>query len=179
MQIQTLNESVEMNANTLAEVKSRNKEIRYKNKEIKAQLEEAQQKAAMVAEYMKFVNTFKNTGVTVTEINNGLYLIFPGGTTFETSKAVLNENIKTILNPIAENVIFYRGVNVIIRGHTDNSGTEIFNQKLSEDRAMAVSTYLVDKGVDSTRIKTIGVSSSEPIDNNDTKDGRIDIIITY
>ena len=176
-QVQTLNETVEMNATTLTDVKSGNEEIR-------AQLEEGQQNAAMMAEHMKMVKAFEGTGVTVTAIDNGLHLTLPGDTAFKSSKAVLNESMKTILDPIAETLMTYPGTDAMIKGHTDSSGPEEFNQKLSEDRAMAVSTYLMNKGIDSSRIETVGVGSSEPTDDNDTRDGRmanrrVDITITY
>jgi len=172
-QVQTLNKSVEMNASTLTEVKS-------VNEEIKAQLGET----AMMAEHMKMVKAFEGTGVTVAAIDNGLHLTLPGDTAFNSSKAVLNESMKTILDPIAETLMTYPGTDAMIKGHTDSSGPEEFNQKLSEDRAMAVSAYLMDKGIDSSRIESVGVGSSEPIDDNDTKDGkmanrRVDLTITY
>ncbi|MGB6129556.1 MAG: OmpA family protein, partial [Psychrilyobacter sp.] len=146
MQIQTLNETVDLNANTLTDVKNNLIGIKATNRKVKAQLEEAQQKAAVVAGYIQFVKAFENTGAIVTEVDKGLYLALPGSTTFESSKAVLNDNIKTILEPLSEALRYYSGTNLIIRGHTDNSGTEKFNQKLSEDRSIAVSTYLTDKG---------------------------------
>jgi outer membrane protein OmpA-like peptidoglycan-associated protein len=176
-QVQTLNKNVEMNASTLTEVKSANEEI-------KAQLEESQEKAAMMAEHMKMVKAFEGTGVTVTAMDSGLHLTLPGDAAFKSSKAVLNESMKTILDPIAETLMAYPGTDAMIKGHTDSSGPEEFNQKLSEDRAMAVSTYLMDKGVDSSRIESVGVGSSEPADDNDTRDGkmanrRVDLTITY
>ena len=176
-QVQTLNETVEVNANTLAEIKSGNEEVR-------AQLEASQQEAAMMAEYMKMIKAFEGTGVTVTKVDDGLHLTLPGDTAFKSSKAVLNESIKTILDPIAETLMAYPGTDAMIKGHTDSSGPEEFNQKLSEDRAMAVSAYLMDKGIDSSRIESVGVGSSEPTDDNDTRDGkmanrRVDLTITY
>ncbi len=176
-QVQTLNETVEMNAATLTELKSENEEIR-------AQLEEGKEKAAMMAEYTKMVKAFEGTGATITAVENGLHLTLPGDAAFNSSKAVLNESMKTILDPIAETLLAYPGTDAMIKGHTDSSGPEEFNQKLSEDRAMAVSTYLMNKGVDSSRIESVGVGSSEPVDDNDTRDGkmanrRVDLTIMY
>lgn len=172
-QVQTLNETVEMNADTLREVKYGNEELKN---EIKA--------TAMTIEYMKFVNAFKNTGVAVTEVDKGLYITLPGDTAFKSSKAILNQDMKGILDPISETLMYYRGTKAIVKGHTDSSGSAEFNQKLSLDRAMEVSKYLIEKGVDSSRIETIGVGSSEPADDNDTKEGkmanrRVDLLITY
>ena len=176
-QVKMLNETVVVNANTLTEIKSGNEEVR-------AQLEEGQEEAAMMVEEMTMVKAFEGTGATVTKVDDGLHLTFPENLAFKSSKAVLNEEMKAILDPIAETLIAYPGTDVMIKGHTDSSGSEELNQKLSEDRAMAVSDYLVDKEVDSSRIETMGVGSSEPIDDNDTKDGkmsnrRVDLTISY
>jgi len=59
-----------------------------------------------------------------------------------------------------------------ITGHTDNTGSEPFNLKLSKARAEAVKGYLTSKGIDPTRIITDGVGSSKPIASNDTSAGR-------
>lgn len=55
-------------------------------------------------------------------------------------------------------------------GHTDDQGTEEYNQKLSQDRANAVKTYLESKGA--TNITAVGKGESEPIADNSTADGR-------
>ena len=168
--VQTLSESVMANANTLTEIKS--------------ELETAQQEADMMAEHMKMVNAFKGTGATVTKVDDGLHLTLPGDSAFKSGKAALNDSMKAVLDPIVETLTAYPEADVVVKGHTDSSGSEEANQKLSEDRAVAVSKYLVGKGIDSSRIGIVGVGSSEPIDDNDTKEGRmanrrVDLTITY
>ena len=59
-----------------------------------------------------------------------------------------------------------------LRGHTDNQGTVEFNMKLSENRAKAVADYLVEHGVDRRRINSVGFGKSQPVDTNDTPEGR-------
>lgn len=59
-----------------------------------------------------------------------------------------------------------------LRGHTDNSGTREFNQRLSEARAQAVVEYLVAHGVERSRLSASGYGESMPIDSNDTPEGR-------
>ncbi len=61
---------------------------------------------------------------------------------------------------------------VEIQGHTDSEGDEVYNQTLSEKRAMAVKAYLVKQGINSNRLETKGYGSSNPITSNDTKEGR-------
>ncbi|MCS5421395.1 MULTISPECIES: OmpA family protein [Psychrilyobacter] len=168
--VDTLNETVMVNADTLTEIKS--------------ELEATQQEADMMAEHMKMVNAFKGTGATVTKVDDGLHLTLPGDSAFKSGKAVLNDSMKAVLDPIAETLTAYPGADAMIKGHTDSSGSEEANQKLSEDRAVAVSKYLIGKGIDSSRIGIVGVGSSEPVDDNDTKEGkmanrRVDLTITY
>jgi OOP family OmpA-OmpF porin len=59
-----------------------------------------------------------------------------------------------------------------VTGHTDSLGTEPYNQKLSERRAQAVQTFLIDKGVKPERIKTDGKGPHVPIATNKTLSGR-------
>jgi len=61
---------------------------------------------------------------------------------------------------------------VSIEGHTDSQGADAYNLNLSEQRAQAVVTYLIDQGVDGTRLSSIGYGESAPIGDNDTPEGR-------
>ena len=63
-------------------------------------------------------------------------------------------------------------VNIILAGHTDNTGPENYNLTLSEKRAMSVHKYFVEKGIDAEKIRTIGYGESRPLTSNATKDGR-------
>lgn len=59
-----------------------------------------------------------------------------------------------------------------ISGHTDNRGTSEYNQRLSEDRARAVTNYLIDHGIDGRRLTYAGYGKSRPVTTNDTEEGR-------
>ena len=61
---------------------------------------------------------------------------------------------------------------IVIEGHTDNTGTEAYNQALSERRANAVKAWIVAQGVNPAQITTVGKGESEPSDDNSTKEGR-------
>ena len=63
-------------------------------------------------------------------------------------------------------------VRIQIEGHTDNVGSLAFNMALSQDRALAVSSYLTDLGIDATRVETLGLGPNEPIADNATEEGR-------
>ena len=59
-----------------------------------------------------------------------------------------------------------------IAGHTDNIGDEAYNLELSTNRAKAVVEYLVQKGINSERMKYIGYGFSKPVASNDSEEGR-------
>jgi outer membrane protein OmpA-like peptidoglycan-associated protein len=63
-------------------------------------------------------------------------------------------------------------LNATIIGHTDNQGGKSYNQRLSEDRAMAVLLWLVDEGIDASRLMAQGKGMKIPIASNDTEKGR-------
>ena len=59
-----------------------------------------------------------------------------------------------------------------ISGHTDNQGGEAYNQKLSENRAKSVFEYLLNNGIDKSRLSYKGYGEEKPVDSNDTEEGR-------
>jgi outer membrane protein OmpA-like peptidoglycan-associated protein len=61
---------------------------------------------------------------------------------------------------------------VEVAGHTDSVGTEEYNQKLSERRAIAVKDYLESKGITATRLSAVGYGEAQPVASNDTDAGR-------
>jgi outer membrane protein OmpA-like peptidoglycan-associated protein len=66
----------------------------------------------------------------------------------------------------------YPDTDIKILGHTDNKGTDAYNQGLSERRAASVSSYLKDHGISSSRVSTKGMGENDPIASNDTEEGR-------
>jgi len=65
-----------------------------------------------------------------------------------------------------------KNVYLEIQGHTDATGSDMYNYKLGEERAEAVRRYLNQKGVALNRMSTISYGKAEPVDDNKTKDGR-------
>jgi outer membrane protein OmpA-like peptidoglycan-associated protein len=94
--------------------------------------------------------------------------------TFETAKAIIKPASLPFLDEIA--VVFAnedaKPWKLEIKGHTDNKGTESYNQKLSEERANSVKTYLISKGIEGSKITSSGFGLSKPIATNDTAEGR-------
>ncbi|MDP2176053.1 MAG: OmpA family protein [Bacteroidota bacterium] len=92
---------------------------------------------------------------------------------FETSKSELLPSSYDVLDSLFLMMLNYPNMLVEVSGHTDNRGTNENNLTLSKDRANAVVVYLMDKGIDEYRFKTMGYGSSVPTDNNETEEGRL------
>lgn len=91
---------------------------------------------------------------------------------FETGKAVLVDKSINELNKLANYLIKNPDLKVQINGHTDNIGTDSFNNTLSKNRAKSVKEYLVKKGIDENKISYKGYGSTKPIATNYTAEGR-------
>jgi iron complex outermembrane recepter protein len=91
---------------------------------------------------------------------------------FENNSSKLRKVSYTALDEVAELLMEDPNLNLEIEGHTDSRGDEAFNQKLSERRAAAARAYLIKKGVDASRIISTGFGESQPVDTNDTEEGR-------
>lgn len=91
---------------------------------------------------------------------------------FETGSAALRPESKIELNRLKSLLDENSKLKIRINGHTDNVGSEEANQKLSEQRAKAVHDYLVQNGIDAKRLSYKGFGESQPIDTNDTPEGR-------
>ena len=94
--------------------------------------------------------------------------------TFDTGKADLKAEGRSKLDDVALKLA-QPGVQIesmTITGHTDSAGSTASNQKLSERRAEAVKAYLVGKGVDGSKVKTVGRGETQPISDNKTTQGR-------
>lgn len=81
------------------------------------------------------------------------------------------------LERVANVLIKYPQTSIRIEGHTDSQGSEEYNQILSEKRAEAVKKAIVQRGVSSKRIQTIGFGESQPISSNDAINRRVNIVI--
>jgi outer membrane protein OmpA-like peptidoglycan-associated protein len=91
---------------------------------------------------------------------------------FETAKSVILKNSYKNLNEVVKILNENPDLKLDIEGHTDNTGNPEKNQKLSEDRAAAVMAYLVNKGIDATRLSSAGYGADQPVADNSTVKGR-------
>ncbi|MEQ1800935.1 MAG: OmpA family protein [Gammaproteobacteria bacterium] len=91
---------------------------------------------------------------------------------FKLNSAELTADDKAALDEMAVNLIRLKFVSGTVVGHTDSSGSEAYNQALSERRAETVAAYLQDKGVAVGRLSASGAGESEPVADNATTEGR-------
>jgi outer membrane protein OmpA-like peptidoglycan-associated protein len=91
---------------------------------------------------------------------------------FDTAKYSLKPGAREKLAKVAGILLAYPGLNIEVDGHTDNVGTDEYNQNLSDQRAEAVRTYLVDQGVQTGSVTARGFGKTQPVGTNDTAEGR-------
>ena len=91
---------------------------------------------------------------------------------FNTGKSTFKTGVSGKLDLIAEVMMTYNKATFSIDGHTDSTGTEAINKKVSQSRADAVRDYLIKRGVDASRVQAVGVGESKPLDSNKTRAGR-------
>ncbi len=106
---------------------------------------------------------------------NGLQAIkvtFNGGILFPTGKYTLNQSAKNDLTQFAVSLRENPDTNVQVYGYTDNTGSYSVNEKLSNNRADAVRTYLVNSGVAGSRISATGIPMADYVASNETAEGR-------
>lgn len=96
-----------------------------------------------------------------------------GDVLFSFGKTDLLPGAMNTIDKLAKFLAEYPNKTVLIEGHTDNIGSEEYNQNLSEQRALAVKSALIQVGVDASRIDTVGLGESSPITDNSTEAGRL------
>jgi outer membrane protein OmpA-like peptidoglycan-associated protein len=111
-------------------------------------------------------------GATVTRVGEGLVVTFDSGLLFDFNSDKLRPEAKANLDNLAANLSSFGDSKLLLVGHTDSVGTAAYNQALSERRALSVGTYLTLKGVPSSRVAAAGRGETEPLQPNDTEEGR-------
>lgn len=111
-------------------------------------------------------------GAEVERVGEELRVTFDSAILFDLDSASLKDASRTRLDQMAEVLVKYPDTDILVQGHTDSSGSEAYNQGLSERRAGSVSGYLQQSGVDLTRIRAEGLGEAAPVADNATAAGR-------
>jgi outer membrane protein OmpA-like peptidoglycan-associated protein len=112
------------------------------------------------------------TGVDVIRQGDDLILRMPSGITFAYDRYDIQPQFQQTLDQVAQTLAAYNQTYIDVLGHTDSTGSDAYNQGLSERRAQSVASYLTSRGVQSARIATRGYGESAPIGTNATDEGR-------
>jgi outer membrane protein OmpA-like peptidoglycan-associated protein len=91
---------------------------------------------------------------------------------FDTNSAALRSSSRTTLQELARNFSQYPDNQIAVEGHTDSTGTDTYNKRLSEQRASNVADYLIDNGVRASAITVYGYGEEDPKSSNETAEGR-------
>lgn len=108
----------------------------------------------------------------VERVGEGIKITFESGILFDTDSYKLKPAAEENIRDLARVLQKYKDTNVLIEGHTDNTGTKAHNQVLSEKRAEAVAFYAATQGVSSGRFSKIGYADEQPVADNSTTEGR-------
>jgi outer membrane protein OmpA-like peptidoglycan-associated protein len=111
-------------------------------------------------------------GASIERVGEGIKITFDSGILFDVNKADLKPVAKQNIAALSETLKKYDDTNILIEGHTDNSGADEYNQTLSEKRAASVADYLTSLGVDNSRVTTTGYGEQQPIADNSTAAGK-------
>ena len=149
--------------------------------EKKALAEERAKAEARQADAMNKLNELQSKLIQVSKDARGIILSM-SDILFDVNKATLKADLKTSLAKVAGILSVYQQFNVSIEGNTDNTGSAEHNMKLSQQRADNVKNFLVEQGIDSTRLEAKGLGMTMPIADNSTKEGRqknrrVDLVI--
>ena len=112
------------------------------------------------------------TGVDVYRQGDELVLRMPAGITFPVDRYDIQPQFQSTLDQVAQTLSSYNQTYIDVLGHTDSTGSDAYNQTLSDRRAQSVADYLAGHGVTRARIGVRGYGESQPIASNDTDLGR-------
>ncbi len=120
----------------------------------------------------KLRDQLAGTGVSVTRDGDNITLNMPGNVTFAHNSSDLNGDFFAVLDSVGLVLDEFDKTIIEIAGHTDSTGSQEYNQALSEKRSGSVARYLVNRNVMDLRIIAIGLGEDYPIANNNSATGR-------
>ena len=94
------------------------------------------------------------------------------GVHFGNDQSELDGSGESLLNELAQQLLLHPAMQIEVAGHTDNQGAQSYNQRLSDQRAQRVLEYLVEQGVEASRLQARGYGEDQPLADNQSADGR-------
>jgi len=111
-------------------------------------------------------------GAKVERVGEGIKITFDSGLLFDVDKATLKPQSMENLKNLAGILQKYEDTNILLEGHTDNTGSDEHNLELSRLRSQSVANYLTSLQVSPGRFTIMGYGESQPLGSNETVDGR-------
>jgi outer membrane protein OmpA-like peptidoglycan-associated protein len=111
-------------------------------------------------------------GARVERVGEGIVVTFDSGLLFAYDSDAITGAARENLTNLAESLRKYSDTDVLIVGHTDATGSDTYNQGLSERRAASAANFLSSQGITRTRVQTAGRGEGEPIETNESAEGR-------
>ena len=112
------------------------------------------------------------TGAEVTRDGDALLVSFPSNVTFGVDSSEIRPGFYSTLDDVSATLNRYPQSYLDVVGHTDSTGSDSYNQALSERRAESVSNYFRSRRVEPARIASYGLGETQPVGSNATDDGR-------
>ncbi|MDH5738240.1 MAG: OmpA family protein [Gammaproteobacteria bacterium] len=126
----------------------------------------------MDSQEAKLRKQLRDTGVRVEREGDNINLIMPGNITFRTDSSDIQADFYPVLDSVALVIEEYNKTIVYVTGHTDSTGSESYNQALSQRRAESLATYLRSRKVNNSRLDVLGLGERHPVASNETAEGR-------
>ena len=111
-------------------------------------------------------------GASVERVGEGIKITFDSGILFDFDKINLTPEAEANIGELAKTLRKYNDTDILIEGHTDNKGSDLYNQQLSDARAESVALRLTNLDVSADRINMQGYGESMPLTDNSTEEGR-------
>ncbi|MFP4015199.1 MAG: OmpA family protein [Chitinispirillaceae bacterium] len=108
----------------------------------------------------------------VERVGEGIKITFSSGILFDINSVALKSQARTNIQDLARILQKYEDTEVLVEGHTDSTGSDSHNMKLSQNRAGSVANHLKSRGVKGSRITTVGYGEDQPIADNGISSGR-------
>lgn len=128
--------------------------------------------AYMDVQEAKLREELQGTGVSVSREGDNIRLVLPSNITFPSDGYRLREDFYPVLQSVGVVLAKYHDTTLRVTGHTDNTGSDKYNQELSEKRAQTVARMLESQNVAGHRLYTEGAGESQPIADNSSPSGR-------
>ena len=114
----------------------------------------------------------QSEAIAVEREGNVLALTFKSDFTFAVNSSTLRSGLYAELDRVAQVLAAYPQTTILVAGHTDSTGSDEYNMKLSQQRADSVKNALVQRGVATQRISAVGYGEGQPVGDNNTEFGR-------